>query len=138
MDDLSSVPKGNVDLKFDLHPLMLVLVSLGSHKSLSKLELRVSNTWLGYALEPVKSIVSKNITHITLYSWLGEEEEPSNDIWKDSDVILNTDVFKPLMQVDVAYVYRGSDLGWYYTKNFERSKFPTLLPNVSKRGILRY
>ena len=38
VDDLSSVPKGNVDLKFDLHLLMLVLVSLGSHKSLCELD----------------------------------------------------------------------------------------------------
>ena len=117
---------------------MLVSVSLGSHKSLSKLDLRVSNTWLGYALEPIKSIASKNIINITLHSWLGKEEEPSNDIWMDLDVILNTDVFKPLMQVNVACTFRGSDLGWYYTNNFERSKFPTLLPNVSKRGILIY
>ena len=56
VDDLSSVPKGNVDLKLDLHALMLVLVSLGSHKSLSKLGLRVSTTWFRHALEQVKSI----------------------------------------------------------------------------------
>ena len=127
-----------MDLKFDLHPLMMVLVSLGSHKSLSKLDLRVSSTWLGYALEPVKSIASKHITNIIFFSWLGEEEEPSNDIWKDLDVILNTDVFKPLIEVKVGCLYRSSNRSWYRTKNFERSKFPTLLPNVSKRGILIY
>ena len=117
---------------------MLVLVSLGSHKSLSKLGLRVSKTWFRHTLEQVKSIASKNITNITLYSWLGEKEEPSNEIWKDLDVILNTDVFKSLVEVDVAYVYQSSNGDWYRTKNFERSKFPTLLPNVSKRGILIY
>ena len=127
-----------MNLQFDLHPLMLVLVSLVSHKSLSKLDLTVSKTWFTHALEQVKSIASKNIINIALHSWLGEEEEPCNDIWKDLDVILNTDVFKPLMQVDVACVYKDSNLSWYYTKNFERSKFPTLLPNVSKRGILKY
>ena len=129
-----------MDLKFDLHALMLVLVSLGSHKSLSLLELGVSRTWLGYALEPVQSIASKNITNITLYSWLGEEEEPPppNDIWKDLDVILNTDVFKPLISMDVACVFRDSNYAWYDVDNFDKSEFPVLLPNVSKKGILKY
>ena len=138
VDDLSSVPKGNVDLKFDLHALMLVLVSLGSHKSLSKLDLRVPKAWLRHPLEQVKSITSKHITEIQFWYWLGEEEEPSSEVWKDLDVMLSTDVFKPLISVDVACVFRDSNYAWYDVDNFDKSEFPALLPNLSKRGILTY
>ena len=138
VDDLSSVPEGNVDLKFDLHALMLVLVSLGSHKSLSKLDLRVPKAWLRHPLEQVKSITSKHITEIQFWYWLGEEEEPSSEVWKDLDVMLSTDVFKPLISVDVACVFRDSNYAWYDVDNFDKSEFPVLLPNVSKKGILKY
>ena len=138
VDDLSSVPKGNVDLKFDLHPLMMVLVSLGSHKFLSNLDLRVSKTWLRHTLEQVKTIISKCITQIWLFYWLDEEKEPSNECWEELDMILNTDIFKPLIRVGVGCVVRHSDLIWKYADNFERLEFSALLPNVSKRGILTY
>ena len=138
VDDLSSVPKGNVDLKFDLHALMLVLVSLGSHKSLSKLDLRVSKTWFRHTLEQVKTIISKYITQIRFYYWLDEEEEPSNECWEELDMILNTDIFKPLIRVCPGCCVRNSDFIWRYADNFERSEFPALLPNLSKRGILIY
>ena len=136
VDDLSSVPKGNVDLKFNLHPLMLVLVSLGSHKYLSELYLKVYKAWLRHALEQVKSITSKHITEIQFWYWLGEEEEPSSEVWKDLDVMLSTDVFKPLIRVDVACAFCDNEGAWHDVNNFEKSEFPALLPNVSKKGIL--
>ena len=89
-------------------------------------------------MEQVKSITSKYTTEILFYYWLGGGEKPSNEVWKDLDAILNTDVFKPLMRVDVACATRDSDFLWYNTDNFDKAGFPTLLPNVSKKGILVY
>ena len=89
-------------------------------------------------MEPVKSITSKHITDIIFLSWLGKEEEPSNDIWRDLDLILNTDVFKPLIRVYVGCVYRDNNYRWRNVDNFEISEFPSLLPNVYKKGILAY
>ena len=91
-----------------------------------------------HPLEQVKSITSKHITEIQFWYWLGEEEEPSSEVWKDLDVMLSTDVFKPLIRVDVACVFRDSEYDWCEVDHFEKSKFPTLLPNLSKRGILTY
>ena len=138
VDDFSSVPKGNVDLKFDLHLLMMVLVSIGSHKSLSKLDFRVSKTWFRHALDQVKTIISKHITGIQFGYWLDKEEEPSNEFWDELDIILNNDMFKPLTSVRAACVSRNNNFIWNYASNFERSEFPALLPNVFKRGILIY
>ena len=89
-------------------------------------------------MEQVKSITSKHVTKIWFWFWLGEEEEPSSEVWKDLDVILSTDVFKPLIRVDVACVLCDSTYDWYDVDNFEKSEFPALLPNLSKRGILTY
>ena len=130
-------PKVMWFLEFDLHALILVLVSLESHKSILDLDLVVRKTWFRHALEQLASVSSKHVTDIALHSWLGEEE-PSSEVWKDLDVILSTDIFKPLIEVNVACIYKRSDGLWYRTKNFERSKFPTLLPTISKRGILIY
>ena len=138
VDDFSSVPKGNVDLKFDLHPLMLVLVSLGSHKSLSKLDLRVSKTWFRHALAQVQTVLSKHITEVLFYYWLDREEEPFNAFWKGLDIILSTDTFEPLTRVNVGSVYREGDQSWHYTEHFDKREFPTLLPMVFKKGILAY
>ena len=127
-----------MDLKFDLHALMLVLVSLGSHKSLVELDLRVSKTWFRHALQQVKTIISKRITIIRFGYWLDNEEKPSNEFWEELDIILNADIFKPLTSVHVGCINRNSDLLWHEADSFERSEFPTLLPNVFKRGILLY
>ena len=117
---------------------MMVSVSLGSHKSLSVLHLRVSKIWFRQALEQVRPTTSKHISEIFFWYSLGEDEKPCNDLWKDLDVVLNTDAFKQLIGVDVACVCRDSNRDWYDTDNFEKSEFPTLLPNVSKKVILTY
>ena len=96
----------------------------------------VSKTWFRHTLEQVKTIISKHITEILLYCWLDKEEEPCSEFWEELDMILNTDIFKPLTRVGVGCVSRNSDGVWRDADNFESSEFPTLLPNVFKRGIL--
>ena len=86
----------------------------------------------------MKSIASKHITKIEFWYWLREEEEPSSEVCKDLDVVLSTDVFKPLNRVDVACVFCDSKKDWRDVDNFEKSEFPVLLPNVSKKCILTY
>ena len=137
VDDLSSLPKGNVVLQCCIHPLISVLVSLEFHKSLSKLEVVVSKTWFRHALEQIKSTTSKHITQIRLWHCLDEEDEALNDLWKELDVILGTDVFKSLISVEVACVYEDSNYVLRYVKNFDKSEFATLLPTIFKKGILR-
>ena len=101
------------------------------------MEIIVSKTWFSHGLEQVKSITSKHITTLLAYHWLHEEEEPSNEVWVELDGILNTDKLKPLTRVEVGCVHRDSERVWHYADNFEKSKFPTLLPIAFKRGILR-
>ena len=136
VDNLSSVPKGKMALKFHLHLLMFALVSLGSHKSLSQLRLRISKVWFKHALEQLASISSNHITQIQLFYWLDKEERPSDEFWNDTDKIVSKEFFKSLLSARISCRHRTSDNNWRRIDGFDYSQLPDFLPKIHKKGIL--
>ena len=116
----------------------MVAVSLASHKSLSKLYFRVSKAWFRHALEQLKSVTSKYIAEILFWYWVDEHEQSFDDLWRELDAVLSTDIFKLLLSVEVGCVYRDGNYYWYTVDEFDESEFPGLLPTLSKRGILMW
>ena len=113
----------------------LFLVSLVSHKSLSILEFTVSKFWFRHALEKVKSVTSKQVTRIKFWYWLDKEETSPEDLWKELDDILSTDLFKSLLEVRVVCVCRNGESGWRFSDRYDRARIPSLLHNIHKKGI---
>ena len=122
-----------------IQSLTSLLVPFESHKGLSQLDLRVSTTWVKHALAQLRSITSKNVSHVRRWYWLGDEK-PSDDFWGELDEILSADIFKSLIYVYVGFVSldSGSTTQWRYSVHFDHSRISGLLPRVHKRGILSY
>ena len=118
--------------------LMMFLVSLASHKSLSKIDFRVSKIWFQHALRQIESITSKHVTKLTFFYWLYAKEVPLDWLWVELDGILSTDTFKPLTSVNVGCVHRDTSYKWYATGDFDASTFATLLPQMYKKGVLTW
>ena len=113
-------------------------VSLAPNNSLSRLELRLSKTWFEQTLGYLKSVTSKCIDEIVCLYWLDEEERPCDDLWRQLDDILSTDVFKSLLklEVDCAYtIYKGADIEWHYITSF-RSELRALMPKAFEKGVI--
>ena len=102
------------------------------------MDFTVSETWFWHVLEQVKSITSKHITEISFWYWLDKEEKPSNDLWKELDVVLTTDLFKSLNRVYVAFVHRDSNGDWYDIDSIDKSEFSSFLPGVFEKGVLTW
>ena len=123
---------------FTLIYMLLSSVSLRFNKSLSMLESRLSKTWFKHILERLKSITSKQIDEIVCLYWLDEEERPCDELWRHFDEVLGTEIFKPLIRLEVGCAYtnfRGIDIEWHHIASF-RSELQDPMPRAFKKGII--
>ena len=51
------------------------------------------------------------------------------------DVVSSSNTFKPVMSVEVGYVYRDGNYNWSTVDDFDESEFLGLLP-MALRGVL--
>ena len=78
-----------------------------------------------HATEKVKSVTPKQVTRIKFWHWLDKEETPSEDLWKEMDGKLSTDLFKSLLEVHSVCECRNGESG---------AEIPGLSRNVHKKG----
>ena len=96
----------------------------------------MSKVWFKHALQQLESVTSEHLTEIVLLYWLGKEEKPSDEFWKELDDILSKEVFKSIFRVTIGCSHRDSKFQWHRSAHFDHSELPFLLPKSCKKIVL--
>ena len=95
----------------------------------------MSKVWFKHALQQLESVIAEHLTEIVLLYWLGKEEKPSGEFWKELDDILSKETFKSILRVTIGCLYRDSNFQWHRSAHFDHSELPFLLPRSYKKGV---